>query len=133
VAVHWFLHPRVSVRLGFAVRRGDVDPANGIMVSFAGEAGVEWHPWRAFRGRPFGMSIRVDYVATEQSLTPYSRGVSGLDGFVEGTLQFAPDADFLLGVGVEQLLGVAYIENGGATVALPALRGVVEGGLRLEF
>jgi hypothetical protein len=133
LAVHWFAQPHVSVRVGIAVRGADVDPANGILVSIAGEAGVAWHPWRAVRGRPFGMSVRFDYLAMEQLLTPYHRENSALDGFIDGTFRFASDADFVLGLGVEQWLGVTYIENGRARIALPALRGVAESGLRLEF
>jgi hypothetical protein len=145
LAAHWFPEPHVSLRLGVSLRGGNFEPANGIMLNFAGAAGVAWHPWRAVRHRPFGMSVRLDYLVGGQSLTHYSTGgpsdpqvtwsrsLAAVDGFVDGTFRFAPGADFVLGLGIEYALGATYIDHGGGQVELPVLQAVAESGLRVEF
>ena len=146
VTGQWFPHRHFSLRLGFIIRGGTVEVANAAILDFAGGAGLAWHPWRAVRGRPFGLAVRADYLVEYLSMTRYptgapgvveetqSRAVSAVDAFVEGSVRLASGLELVIGLGIEDDFSPTYITVRAAQVAtIPELRAMAETGLRIGF
>ncbi len=142
-AVHRFVRPQVSARLGGGIRGGTLGAAEASTLTAFVSAGVVLHAWRATPDRPFGGSVRLDYLLLNQAMTHFvpggsnqsqARWLSGLDVLVDGSWRFVPDVEAILGVGLEDVFAPTYVNLQGARVAtLPALRAVAEAGLRLRF
>lgn len=142
--VHWFALPILLLRVGVAAMAGTVSGAQASSLYLTGSGGLAVHPFRATAEQPFGLSLRCDFVLAQQSVsrsatagpgpTSYERSLSGFDAVVEGDWLFAPDVELLAGVGLVDLLGPTYLDVQGARVAtIPAMRGVMEIGVRLRF
>jgi hypothetical protein len=140
VAAHWFVHRRVSLRFGGGVRAGSVDADT---LTFLASAGVALHPWRAMPSRPFGLSVRADYLVVRQSTTHYDANDqsvtkdfdprSGLDAAFDVDWLLAPSVDLVVGLGLEYVFGLTYIDSQSARVTIPVLRATAEAGARLWF
>jgi hypothetical protein len=157
MAAHWFVHRRVSLRFGGGVRAGSVDADT---LTLLASAGVALHPWRSTPSRPFGLSVRTDFLVVRQSTTHYADAQStttarcapggpsetgrggatceswwpGLDAVVDADWLLAPSVDLVLGLGLEDVLLTTYIGVPGAPgTTIPALRLTAEVGARLWF
>src|SRR5579859_2256456 len=112
-AFEMFLMPWLAVRIGGAVRVGDI-AATTRTLTLLGAAGVELHPWPAANSRVLSASLRVDYVLMQQTVTHDSAGsaelstrsrrLSGLDALVEAQWRLGANFDVLTGVGLEEML-----------------------------
>jgi hypothetical protein len=142
-AVHWFAQRQFSMRVGGGIRGGTVGAAEASTLTAFVSAGAVFHVWRATPDRPFGGSVRLDYLLLDQAMTHFvpggsnqsqARWLSGLDVLVDGSWRFVPDVEAILGAGLEDVFAPTYVNLQGARVAtLPALRAIAEGGLRLRF
>lgn len=144
-AVHWFVLPALSVRLGANARVGSLDVAAATLSAIDASAGIAVHPWVATRSRPFGLSVRADYVLSRESATHFdsddlhgpvtdARWLSGLEAFVEGNWLFTSEIAVLAGVGLEDFFASTYVYLRNApVVTLPPVRALAEAGLRLRF
>jgi len=142
-AVHWFVRRQFSMRVGGGIRGGTVGAADASTLTAFASVGAVFHAWEATPDRPFGGSVRLDYLLLDQAMTHFvsggsnqseARWLSGLDVLVDGSWRFASDVDAILGVGLEDVFAPTYVNLQGARVAtLPALRVVAEAGLRLRF
>ncbi len=145
VAAQWFLYPHIALRLGLTMRGGSVEAANGTTLSIAGSAGLAWHPWRTGRGKPFGLGVRVDWLVLDESLKHYPTGpqdsqdsdarpVTAVDALVDAYIRVAGGVAWVVGLGIENDFGQTRVEFSGMQVAtIPALHGIAESGIRLEF
>jgi hypothetical protein len=141
--VHWFVQRQFSMRVGGAIRGGTVGAAEASTLTAFVSAGAAFHAWRATTDRPFGGSVRLDYLLLDQAMTHFvpggssqsqARWLSGLDVLVDGSWRFVPDVEAILGVGLEDVFAPTYVTLQGARVAtLPELRALAEAGLRLRF
>ena len=143
-ALETFLTPRFALRIGGAVRGGDVDGAPARTITLLATAGVELHPWPATASHVFGTSLRADYVLMNQTVThraasgadlsTMARTLSGVDAMVDLQWRLGANVDLLVGVGVEEMLATTYVDVNGARVAtMPPVSLIAEGGLRLRF
>jgi hypothetical protein len=143
-AFEMFPTPWFAVRIGGAVRAGDVAAARARTLTLLASAGVELHPWPTTNSRVFSVSLRADYVLMNQTVTHVSadsadlptkaRRLSGLDALVEVQWRLGASFDVLTGVGLEEMLATTYIDlNGARAATLPPLSLVAEGGLRLRL
>jgi len=143
LAFAWFFWRNVSLRVGGSVRDTSLDEASGDLLKVTASAGLAFHPWRTTRERPFGASLRVDYLFLYERLSrvmppgqnvPIHDGVlSGFDAMLDGSWLFAPSVEVVVGAGVEAF-PPTKIEQGTTTIAsLPVARALFEGGLRLRF
>jgi hypothetical protein len=143
-ALEAFLTPRFALRIGGAVRGGDVAGAPARTVTLLASAGVELHPWPATASHVLGASLRADYVLMNQTVTHHSasgadlstmaRTLSGVDAMVEMQGRLGANVDLLAGVGLEEMFAATYVDMNGARVAtLPPLSLVAQGGVRLRF
>jgi hypothetical protein len=143
-ALETFLTPRFAVRIGGAVRGGDVGGAPARTITLLATAGVELHPWPATASHVFGASLRADYVLMNQTVTHHSasgadlstmmRTLSGVDAMVDLQWRLGANVDLMVGVGVEEMLATTYVDMNGARVAtIPPVSLIAEGGLRLRF
>jgi hypothetical protein len=143
-ALETFLTPRFALRIGGAVRGGDVDGAPARTITLLATAGVELHPWPATASHVFGASLRADYVLMNQTVTHRSasgadlstmaRTLSGVDAMVDLQWRLGANVDLMVGVGVEEMLATTYVDMNGARVAtMPPVSLIAEGGLRLRF
>ncbi len=131
----------LSFRLGLGGLGGTISEADATTLYLLGMAGLAVHPLRARAGRPFGLALRVDYVAMRQSISWLagnegdSRWLSGVDGVVEGDWLFAPDVEVVLGLGLADLFAPTYVEvpKGVPKATIPPLRALGEAGFRLRF
>ena len=142
-AVETFLTPRFAVRVGGAVRAGDLEGVAARTTTLLGSVGVELHAWPTTPSRVLGASLRADYVLMNQSVTHYSasgdlstmaRSLSGVDAVIEVEGRLGPKVDILVGAGIEEMLATTYVDMNGARVGtLPPLSAIAQGGLRLRF
>jgi hypothetical protein len=137
-AAQWFPTQVVALRLGAGVLGGTVVPkADAATLYLLGTAGVALHPVRARLSRPFGLSLRVDYVGMRQSISHFDRWLSGVEGVVEGDWLFTPDVEVVLGLGLADMFAPTniYVQGQGAppVATIPPLRAVAEAGFRLRF
>jgi hypothetical protein len=143
-AVHWFVLPALSVRLGANARVGSLDAAAATLSTIDSSAGIAVHPRLATQSRPFGLSVRADYVLSRQSATHYdsddpgpvtnARWLSGVDALVEGNWLFASEIGLLAGIGLEDFFASTYIYVRNAPkLTLPPVRALADVGLRLRF
>ena len=143
-ALETFPLPRLGVRIGGAVRMGDVAGGEARTLALLGTAGLELRAWPSTESRVFGASLRADYVLMNQTVTHRSAGgadlstkerpLSGLDAILEVEWRLGASADVVLGAGLEEMFATTYIDLNGARMAtLPPLSAVAQGGLRLRF
>ncbi len=142
-AAQWFATSALSLRLGAGALGGTLSEADATTLYLLGTAGVAIHPLRARAGHPFGMALRVDYVAMRQSISRfggevgpsgYARWLSGVDAVVEGDWLFASDVEVVLGLGLADVFAPTHVDVQGTQVAnIPPLRGLAEVGFRLRF
>jgi hypothetical protein len=143
-ALETFPLPRFGVRIGGAVRMGDVADAQARTLALLGTAGVELRAWPSTESRVFGAALRADYVLMNQTVTHRStsgddvstkaRPLSGLDAILEVDWRLGASADVVVGAGIEDMFATTYIDLNGARMAtLPPLSAVAQGGLRLRF
>jgi hypothetical protein len=133
----------LSVRLGAGALGGTFSQPEATTLYLLGTAGVAVHPLRARAGRPFGLALRVDYLAMRQSISRLStdgggrsgfdRWLSGVDGVLEGDWLFAPDVEVVLGLGLADVFAPTYVDFQGARTTIPPLRALGEAGFRLRF
>jgi hypothetical protein len=142
-AVDTYLLPALSIRLGGAVREGDVAGAQARVLTLLATAGVAVHPWRR-SGGVISASLRADYVLMNQTVTHASpagadvstraRTLSGVDVLLDTNWRLARGASFVAGGGVEEMLATTYVDlNGSRAATLSPLSGIAEAGFRLEF
>jgi hypothetical protein len=144
-AVHWFVLPKLSVRLGANARVGSLDVAAATLSTIDSAAGIAVHPWVATRSRPFGLSVGADYVLSRESVTHFdsddlhgpvkdARWLSGLEALVEGNWLFTSEIGVLAGIGLEDFFASTYVSlRNVPVVTLPPVRALAEAGLRLRF
>jgi hypothetical protein len=143
-AVQWFVHPRLSLRLGGAVRAGALDVAEAHVTYLVGSAGVVLLIVRPTPSLPFAVSLRADYLLEHESAThfdsddpsPVSRGrwVSGMDTFADVSLVLSSQIAAVMGFGLEDVWAPTYVYVRDDHVAtVPRLRGLVEAGFQLRF
>jgi hypothetical protein len=144
-AVHWFVLPALSVRLGANARVGSLDVAAATLSTIDSSAGIAVHPWVATRSRPFGLSVGADYVLSRESATHFdsddlhgpvtdARWLSGLEALVEGNWLFTSEIGVLVGIGLEDFFASTYVYLRNApVVTLPPVRALADAGLRLRF
>jgi hypothetical protein len=142
-ALETFVFSVLSVRIGGAVRAGELGSASAGTLLLLASAGLALHPWR----RPshvFGAALRVDYVMMNQSVTHFSatgadrstraRLLSGFDALVETEWRLGERTDLLAGAGIEEMLATTYVDlNGHRMATVPGTNFVGEAGLRLRF
>ena len=143
-AFETFVTPRFAMRIGGAVRLGDVPGVRARTLALRASAGVELHPWRTTASRPLGVSLRADYVLMNQTVTHYSadgsdlstmsRPLSGVDAMVGVEWRLGTTVDLTASAGLEEMLATTYVDMNGARVAtIPPLSAIAERGLRLRF
>jgi len=142
-ALETFLLSLLSVRIGGAIRAGELGSASARTLILLASAGLALHPWR----RPshvFGAALRVDYVMMSQSVTHFSatgadlstraRLLSGVDALVETEWRLGEGTDLLAGAGIEEMLATTYVDlNGHRMATVSGTNFVAEAGLRLRF
>jgi hypothetical protein len=144
VAFQVFLTPAFALRLGGAMRGGDLAGAPARTLNLLASAGLALHPWPTSESRIFGASLRADYVLMNQTVTHYSstgmdlstmaRPISGVDAVLEAELRLGASVDVVGGGGVEEMLARTNVDlNGTRMATLPPLSAVAEVGLRLRF
>jgi hypothetical protein len=144
VAFEAFLTPAFALRVGGAMRGGDLGGAKVRTLTLLASAGLALHPWPTSQSRIFGASLRADYVLMNQTVTHYSstgtdistmaRPLSGLDAVIEAEWRLGANVDVVGGVGVEEMLATTNVDlNGTRMATLPPLSAVAEVGLRLRF
>jgi hypothetical protein len=143
-ALEWFVHPRLSLRLGGAVRAGELDVAEAHVTTMVASAGLVFLAIRPTRSAPLGAAVRADYLLEHESAThfdsddpsPVSRGrwVSAVDAFVDGSLLLSSQIGAFMGFGLEDVWAPTYVYVRDVQVAvLPRLRVLVEAGFQLRF
>ncbi len=143
-AVGWVVADALSLRLGASERAGSLNIAEATVFMLLLNAGVSLRPWRATRSRPFGVSVRADYLVVRQSATHFdaddpapvtrARWLSGLDAVADVSWVLSTEIEALIGAGLEEVFVPTYINVRDMHVAtLPALRAVGEAGFRLRF
>jgi hypothetical protein len=143
-AVEWFVHRRLSLRLGAVMRGGSLDLAQANVTTLLTSAGAVFQVLPATRSEPLSVTIRVDYILVRESATHWDgdeaspitdhRWLSGVDAFLDGNLPLSSQIAAVAGFGLEDVLAPTYIYLKDAYVAtLPPLRAVVEGGFQLKF
>jgi hypothetical protein len=141
-AIDWFPLQGISFRLGVGARAGsfgasDTESATTLLLVVS--AGAAAHPWRAVRTRPFGLSLRADFLAARQqgslsSETQDSGLLAGCDVAADGEWLFANHVEAVLGLGVEDLFRRTDVYLHGNFVAtIPPIRALAEGGVRIRF
>jgi hypothetical protein len=143
VAFEAFLTPAFALRIGGAMRGGDLGAATVRTLTLLASAGLALHPWPTSESRIFGASLRAGYVLMYQTVTHYSstgmewtmaRPLSGLDAVIEAEWRLGANVDVVAGVGVEEMLARTNVDlNGTRMATLPPLSAVAEVGLRLRF
>jgi hypothetical protein len=144
LAFEAFLTPGFALRIGGAVRGGDIVGAPARTLTLLGSVGVGLHPWPTSESRIFSASLRADYVLMNQTvthtsptgtdLTTMARPLSGLDAVVEVEWRLGANVEVVVGVGFEEMLARTNVDlNGTRMATLPPLSAVAEGGLRLRF
>jgi hypothetical protein len=142
--IEWFMHPRLSLRIGALARAGTIDLAEARSTTVVSSAGIVLHPWQATRTDPFAVSMRVDYILVRQSATHFdsddpspvalARWISGVDTFVDAQVLLSSQIAAVAGIGLEDVWSPTYIYVRDQRVAiLPALRAVAEAGFQLRF
>jgi hypothetical protein len=142
--VHWFPLPLVSVRLGAAEQTGSLNQAEASVFTVGMTAGLALHPFEMSLDRPFGLTVRADYLLLRQSVSHFDsddpapvtrvRWLSGFDVVAEVGWQLTSEIGLVAGLGLQDVLAPTYIDVRGAQVeTIPALRGVVEAGFCLRF
>jgi hypothetical protein len=143
-AFETLLTPHFGLRIGGSVRMGDVADSAARTLALLGTAGLELRVWPTAESRPFGASLRVDYVLMNQTATHRStngndvttmmRPLSGVDALIEVAWRLGASTDVVVGAGIEEMFATTYIDLNGARMAtLPPLSVVAQGGLRLHF
>ena len=143
-AFETFLTSRFGVRIGGAVRGGDVDGAPARTLTLMATAGLELRPWPTSSARALGASLRADYVLMNQTVTHSStsgtdlstmaRPLSGLDVVAGAEWRLGESADLVTGVGLEEMFATTYVDlNGRHMATLPPLTAFAEAGVRLRF
>jgi hypothetical protein len=143
-ALETFPTPWFAIRIGGALRGGDIAGRSARTLSLFGTAGVELHPWTTTATHGLGASLRADYVLMNQTVTHLSpagadlstmaRSLSGVDALIEVEWHLGGSVDLLAGAGVEEMFATTYVDmNGVRTATLPPLTTIAEGGLRLRF
>jgi hypothetical protein len=139
VAVSWLPRAPLSLRLGGGMRVAAMEFGQASTLTAAISAGVAWHPVRAVLSRPFGVSLRADFVVDYQSLQyvdqHFDHWLPGVCAFVEPAWLFAQDVEAVLGFGLEELFGAINLRNsaGTAMATWPPLRALGEAGVRVRF
>jgi hypothetical protein len=142
-ALETFVTPRFAVRVGGAVRAGDLEGVAARTTTLLASVGLELHAWPTTPSRVLGAALRADYVLMNQTVTHYSasgdlstmaRSLSGVDAVIEVEGRLGPKVDLLVGAGIEEMLATTYVDMNGARVGtLPPLTAIAQGGLRLRF
>ena len=144
LAFQAFLTPGFALRIGGAMRGGDLEGWHARTLILLASAGIGLHPWPHSESRVFGASLRADYVLMNQTVTHYSstgtdlstmaRPLSGLDAVVDVEWRLGANVDVVVGIGLEEMLARTNVDlNGTRMATIPPLSAFAEGGLRLRF
>jgi hypothetical protein len=139
-AAHWFFLRPFSLRLGAGVKGGSIDIVGGRTLTPFLSAGLAVHPRRATLARPFGLSIRADFLALNQRLTQPSSSTEkqdlffGMDAVVDASWMFVQGTEVLVGTGVEGVFSpVRVTVDGQSVTTIPQFRVTAEVGFRFSF
>jgi hypothetical protein len=151
VAAYWFPVAPFSIRVGGSLRAGSLGSVeSSSTLNAAVSVGVGWHPLRATRSHPLGVSLRIDYVALYQSLrsavyvvstggratASADRWLSGLGTVVDFSWLLFTDIEAIAGLGFEEAFYSTNVQLQGETkpaADFPPLRAIGEAGLRMRF
>src|SRR5262249_38094188 len=99
------LTPHLGLRIGGVLRTGEAADSAARTLALLGTAGLELRVWPGTESRPFGISLRADYVLMNQTATHRSpsgdevstktRPLSGLDGLVEAEWRLGAGTDLV--------------------------------------
>jgi hypothetical protein len=143
-AVEWFVHRRLSLRLGAVARGGSLDVAQANVTTLLASAGAVFQALPDTPSEPFAVTIRVDYLLVRESATHWDgdesspvtdhRWLSGVDTYLDGSLLLSSQIAAMVGFGLEDVFASTYVNLKDVHVAtIPPLRAVVEGGFQLRF
>jgi hypothetical protein len=143
IAARWSFSHALALRVGLALRAGDVDVAAATSKSYAGALGLAWRvelPWI----RRVELGARGDLLVLRESLSHFdfddatpvaaARWIPGADLLVEGDWRFADSVSLFVAAGGEAAFGTTDVFLAGIRVTqIPPLRGVGELGVRARF
>jgi hypothetical protein len=141
VAAQWFFVSPLSLRVGGGVYGGSIDEVGARTLTILLSAGIAVHVRRASLARPFGVSIRVDYLVLDETAKAVatqdapSAWVSGLDAVVDASWMFVQGTELLAGGGFQDVFTSVDVigPNNQVLATIPGFRVVGEVGLRLSF
>jgi hypothetical protein len=140
LAGQWYLGPRFSLRLGGAVRSGDVAQAQATSLEIAGGPGVAWRSHTPSLAYPLGFSLRADLLVVRHALSRSgdasrpARFIPAADLMLDVSWLLAERTAFFAAMGPEVAFGATDVVVRGERVAtIPLLRGIAELGLRVRF
>jgi hypothetical protein len=143
LAISWFPVTHLSVRLGGSLRAGavDVDGTQPSTLTAALSTGFGWHPMRPTLSHPFGIALRVDYLALYESLrqapnTFEYRWLSGLGAVADLSWLLSADIEVMGGLGLEEAFGSTNVQvqaSDQIVANFPPLHVIGEAGLRVRF
>ena len=144
MAGRWYFYRSLSLRLGAGVRYGDIEPAQVRSSLFFGALGLGFQFTSPDPNSRFVFGGRADALLTVNTLrrTPADQAIPesqtrvqpAADLLLEGGWYFLSNTALLAAVGGEFGLGHADVVVRGTEVAdIPALRGVLELGIRARF
>jgi hypothetical protein len=140
LAAQWYLGPRFSLRLGGAVRSGDVAEAQATSLEIAGGPGVAWRSHTPSLAYPLGFSLRADLLVVRHALSRAgdasrpARWVPAAGLMLDVSWLLAARTAFFAAMGPEMAFGATDVVVHGERVAtIPLLRGIAELGLRVRF
>jgi hypothetical protein len=138
----WSFVPSIALRVGGALRVGEIPAAQITTQVFAGALGVAWEGWEAPGGRG-GLGLRLDgllerldfsHLAEPDETARQDKWMVGADIVAEARWFFVPGAGIVTGAGAEALFGRTAVILGDRTfTTLNPVRPVVELGLRARF
>ena len=118
---------RLGLRLGWAIRAGDVPPAQATALYMGGTLGFSMRFLEPQPHQRFGFAARVDMLLLYQSLTHLSsddvtpahqdRWLGGADAVLLGTFDLTPAAAVVVSAGVESAFGTTTVFIGANPVA----------------
>jgi hypothetical protein len=143
IAGRWNVSRAFALRVGVALRAGDVDVAAATSKTYVGAFGIAWHldlpPLRRF-----SVGARTDFLVLREELSHFdfddaapvsaARWIPGADLLAEGEWRFTDGASLFVAVGGEAAFGTTdVLVAGNRVTVIPPLRGVGELGVRARF
>jgi hypothetical protein len=144
LAGHWYFLPHLALRLGFAIRSGQIPPAQATSLTLTGGLGLGVRWLEPSKRQPFEMGARASLLLIRQSMSHLSaddanaavqsRWLPGAELMLEGGFYFVPNAAVILATGTEVTMGETQVyvaRRPVATLAPWHLAGEI--GLRARF